>query len=161
MRERNASMKLLWLTLILLFAFQPGGAAASPGDDAKAAIISLAHNAITAFSNGDAATARELVPATSIIDELPPFSWAGPGATDAWLAAVRRQGRRSHTTGVVTVLDAPTFIGIEGRAAYAVFPTRFSYRQAGVQVNRTGIWMFSARKTSRGWRIVAWAAGPR
>ena len=125
-------------------------------EQARAEIIALARNAMAAVNKGDLNTVRDLMPAESIMDEVPPFAWLGRDATGDWLVSVDADNRKLNETDAVSELGAPTYIRVEDDHAYAVFPERFRYKRAGKPVRENGTWTFQASRNSDGWRITAW-----
>jgi hypothetical protein len=128
---------------------------ATGGDGDRDQIVALAHQVVDAFNKGDITSLKALAPAESIMDEMPPFSWRGPGAMDAFLVAVEQDNTRMKDTDGFSVLGPPTYIRVEGDVAYAVFPDHFRYNRAGVKVNEDATVTFNARRTPDGWRVVA------
>jgi len=154
--KKGQSMKHTLAALLVLFALPPGGGVrAAPDDEARGAITALANQVLDAFNKGDLATVKSLMPAESIIDDAPPFIWQGPGAFDAWLAAIHEDDARLRITDASSVFDPPTYIRVEGDLAYAVLPDHYRYKRDGVQVNEDATFTLVARKTSAGWRIIA------
>jgi len=148
-------MKPILITLLLLAALQPSMARAAPDTDAKTAITALASQFLDAFNKGDLKAVKALMPAESIMDDVPPFIWQGPGAFDAWLAAAHQDDVQMKITDASSIFDPPTYVRIEGDNAYAVFPDHYRYKKAGVPVSEDGTFTLVARKTSNGWRIIA------
>jgi hypothetical protein len=142
---------------IVLGAAAPAIGAAPAAENSRAEVVALAHRVIDAFNKGDLATAKELAPAQSIIDEMPQFAWQGAGATDAWLSDVARDDQRLKITDGASALGPPTYVRVEGDQAYAVFPDHYSYKRDGVRVDERATWTITARKSAGGWRIVAWS----
>ena len=148
-------MKQILITLFLLLALQPSIARAAPDADDEAAVAALANQLNDAFNKGDLKAVRALMPAESMIDDLPPFIWQGPGAFDAWLAAAHQDDVRLKITDASSVFGPPTYVRVEGDRAYAVFPDHYRYERAGVQVTEDGTFTIVARKSPNGWRIIA------
>jgi hypothetical protein len=152
-------VRALVLTSALAVAPAVQSAAVDAGSAAsKAEIVAMAHQVFDAFNKGDTATVASLTAnVQSIVDEMPPFVWSGPKATDAWLGDVVKDAQVMGDTDGSSVLGPPTYVRIEGDRAYAAFPDHFSYKRHGVTVNEDARWTFTAERTPAGWRIVAWA----
>ena len=116
----------------------------------------MVHRIFDAFNTGDIPTLKSLVgDDLNIVDDMPPFVWRGPGAMDVWLGDVDKDSRLNKDTGGTSVIGRPTFIRIEGRQAYAVFPDQFSYKRDGRQIHENAAATFVLEKSDTGWRAVS------
>lgn len=93
---------------------------------------------------------------TSVIDDVPPFEWHGPGACSRWQkdydAYLQREGM-SDATGTI---GNPRQLIIAADRAYAVLPATFAFTKKGKRVNVIATATFALHKTAAGWRITAW-----
>src|SRR5688500_18306448 len=86
-----------------------------------------------AVNRGDAAAALALLmPDASIVEDLAPFHWHGPGAGAAWLAGMSENAQRQGIDRIDMRLSRSTRVEVEGARAYAVVAGRleYSFRQA-------------------------------
>ena len=146
-------MRALIAALCLSFG-AAGLASAAPADDAVATV----HHFFDAFDKGDIAGAEAThAPDVSIIDEVPPHEWHGPGAFQAWLGALdagmKAQGQ---TDGAVTLGDTIR-ADVNGDAAYVVVATTFNYKQRGAPITEPSEAVFSLKNGAGGWKITGWA----
>ena len=155
----RSTLGALAFTVLVLATAAPVVSTAAGADDARSQVIALVHKVVNAFNKGDMATVKSLMAPgdQSIMDEMPPFTWRGPGATDAFLGDVERDAERMKDTESSSVVGPPTFIRIEGNHAYAVFPDHFRYKRAGVPVSEEATMAITALKSPAGWQIVAFA----
>jgi SnoaL-like protein len=112
------------------------------------------------FNKGDVAGAQATnADDESIIDEVPPHEWHGPGAFQAWLTDLGKASSAAGQTDEKVTLNHVVRDQIDGDTAYVVVKVTFNYLQHGKPVvepaeiaaalaNRGGVW------TITGW---AWA----
>ena len=113
---------------------------------------------IAAFNKGDVALAKSThVAAPMILDEpTAPFAWSGPGAFDAWLAALSRSEAKAGKTGGKVALGAFTRDTVMGDRAYVVAPSTYTFQQAKRTMRETGTMTFAVVKEAAEWKIQAW-----
>lgn len=92
----------------------------------------------------------EAVADISIVDEVPPLQWRGPGAFQAWTTALQQAaggaGVTLHGSGRT---DRDT--------AYVIAPVLYSYQTHGAVVVEPARMAISVRREGAGWRITGWA----
>ena len=108
---------------------------------------------LTSFSQRQPA---ETLVDVSLVSEVPPRQWSGPGAFQAWTASLQQ---------VVGPTEAPLTLRGSTRAdrgmAYVIAPVLFSYQTRGAVVVEPATLAISLRRERAGWKIVGWAwAGP-
>jgi len=102
--------------------------------------------------------AAAYAPTASIIDEFPPHHWQGPTAFADWGRDFGVDAQKHGDTDPFVALGKPAHISVEGDRAYAVFPSTFSFKEHGKEVDETGSTMtFALQKFANGWRIVGWS----
>ena len=146
-------MKLL-IAAVVVFALTTGQASASPKDDVKAHVKRFMDH----FNKGDikAATA-DCVDDMSIVDELPPYEWHGPGAFGKWLNDFGVDAAKRGITDSKVTLGKCRFAEVSGDRAYTVYTVDYSYKQKGKPTKQTGAsFTASLLKTKSGWRITGW-----
>ena len=139
---------------VLLFA-----TTATAGD---AAVEATLRNFSEAFNKGDVAAAKALhVAAPTIIDEVKPYIWSGPGAFDRWLGDLAKAEAAEGKTDGQVALSAPTREEVSGERAYVVVPSTYAFKQKGATLRETAQMTFVLAKQGSGWKIVSWTwTGP-
>ena len=109
------------------------------------------------FNTGDMAKAGALnEPATSIIDEFPPYTWSGPKAFNDWGAAFEANSKTLGLTEPKVTLSAPIVKNITAAQAYLIYPSLYTYKQKGVAMREDGRIAIVLRKEANAWKIAAW-----
>ncbi|HEV2364206.1 MAG TPA: hypothetical protein VGS12_08425 [Caulobacteraceae bacterium] len=127
----------------------PAAKAAGPG--------AVAHRFIDDFNRGDAAGAEATqVADVSIIDEVPPHAWKGPGAFTAWAGDLAKASKAAGDTDEKVMMGRPSRLVIEGDVAYAVFPVIYRYNEKGVATVEPAHMVYAFRKEGGAWKITAW-----
>jgi ketosteroid isomerase-like protein len=116
------------------------------------------HQFIDAFNKGDAAGAAATHAAdVSIIDEVAPHIWSGPGGFQAWATTLMSDAKaKGQSENKVTLGDVIRSQD-DGDTAYVVFKATYSYEEKGVDLTEPAQMVFSLRKTAGDWKISAWA----
>lgn len=113
---------------------------------------------IDGFNNGDtkAALAAHAPGDVAIIDEFSPYHWIGAKAAQTWAAAFDAHAKATGVTEGNIKYAKPTRVEIEGKAAYVVVPTVYSYKQKGKPMVEEGSITASLTMTAAGWKMNAW-----
>ena len=98
-----------------------------------------------------------LTPSPSMIDEVPPYHWSGPGATKQWLADVGGWAKANGATHLKVRLGVPTRTDQTGTQGYVVTPATFTYSQKGRTEREEAAMVFTLNHTRSGWRISSFA----
>lgn len=139
--------------VIVMFAC--ASAAADEKADALAPVFQFVSDLNRNEMKGAAAA---YAPSASIIDEFPPHHWQGPTAFADWVRDFGADSQKHGITSPFVALGKPAHVSIEGDRAYAVFPSTYSFKQQGKQIDETGSTMtFALQKFANGWRIVGWS----
>jgi ketosteroid isomerase-like protein len=81
-----------------------------------------------AVNRGDAPTAfAAFTPGPTIVEDLAPYRWQGPGTPQAWLEGMAANAQAHGFTAINMKLAAPTRIEVTGDRAYAIVPGVLSY----------------------------------
>lgn len=94
---------------------------------------------------------------TSIIDDLPPYEWHGPGACAKWLDDYNAYTKAHQITDDVTTVGPPRHFEIDGDRAYVVVPATFTSKKKGKPNNEAARVTVTLLKTRAGWRVTAWS----
>ena len=131
---------------------------AAPGARAgDVAVEALVRQFGVAFNAGDMKAAKALhVAAPTIIDEVAPHYWSGPGAFDSWSADLDRSEAAEGKTGGEVVLSVPSREVVSAESAYVVVPATFSFKQKGVAVREVAQMTFVLSREASGWKIRSW-----
>ncbi len=108
----------------------------------------------SAFNKGDVPAAKAtLTGAPTIIDEVAPHAWSGPGAFDTWLGDLGKSEAAEGKTGGTVGIGAPNREVVSGDHAYAIAPSTYTFKQKGMTMRETGEMTFVLVKESSGWKI--------
>jgi ketosteroid isomerase-like protein len=129
---------------------------------------SAAMAAITRFTDavnrGDAPAALGYFgPSPTIVEDLAPYRWQGPGAGGAWMAAMGANAQAKGMTVINMQLAKATRIEVDGGGAYAVVPGLLTYTfKDGHTEHADGMLTFALQRVGEAWKIDAltWT-GPR
>jgi ketosteroid isomerase-like protein len=95
----------------------------------------------------------------SIIDDVPPYEWHGPGACAKWLANYKAFAKAQEITEDSSTMGAPRHFEISGDRAYVTAPVTFTSKKKGQPNNETARVTITLLKTGAGWRITGWSWG--
>ncbi len=118
---------------------------------------------IDAFNKNDVKAAEATHAAdVSIIDEVPPYSWRGPGAFKAWVGDLMANDKKAGISGEMVALSAPIRFETAGDRAYVVCPAVYHFKQHGLAMSEPARMTFVEQKSAAGWKIIAWTwTGPK
>ena len=125
------------------------------GGPAEDAIVAALQR-FTGFVNaGDMPAALACFTANpSIVEDIAPYHWQGPGAGAAWLAAMGANAARAGMTGITMTFHAPTLVLTEGDRGYAVLPGDLAYAFGDGSVRRVrGHGTFAVQRDAADWKI--------
>ncbi|MFI4933288.1 MAG: nuclear transport factor 2 family protein [Caulobacterales bacterium] len=114
---------------------------------------------IDSFNKGDVAGAAAAHAATdlTIIDEVPPHIWRGPGAFNAWVSDLMANDKAHGMSGENVVLGTPLKQVISGDKGYVVLAVTYTYKQNGVNMSEPAEMTFALVSGAGGWKIAGWA----
>jgi ketosteroid isomerase-like protein len=149
-------MKNALLILCTMLATAAGGAEAPEP-------IATVRQFIDSFNKGDVKAAEATHAAdVTIIDEVPPYHWQGPGAFKSWLADLTKHDAANGVTNGNMKLGSPVREEVSGDRAYVVMATEYTFKQKGVTMREPSQTTFVLKKDGNGWRISGWTfAGPK
>ncbi|HEY2658933.1 MAG TPA: nuclear transport factor 2 family protein [Caulobacteraceae bacterium] len=147
-------MKSLLFGVVLSLGI--GGAAIAAAPDAQ--LTTPIHQFIDDFNKGDAkGAAAAFAPGdVSIIDEVAPHIWRGPGAFPSWSKSLAADGKKNGMTDETVTLGEPTDTVTSGRHAYVVLPATFNFKQHGAAMHETAQMTYALVKGAGGWKIAGW-----
>jgi hypothetical protein len=133
--------------------------AAHAGDAAVEAPI---RQFVQALNKGDVAGIKAAhVAAPSVIDEVAPHYWAGPGAIDAWLAALAKSEASAGETDGKLSLGTPSREVVSAGYAYVIFPATYTFNRHAAPMSEPAQWTFALARQNKTWKIAAWSwTGP-
>jgi len=136
---------------IALFSSAFAATSASP-------LMGPVHQFADNFNKGDlkAAMAAFAPGSISIIDEVAPFTWTGPGAVQDWAQSLTANDAKAGITNENVTLGALTRSIIEGDRGYAVVAVTYSYKQKGKAMREPASMVFSLVNGADGWKINGW-----
>jgi ketosteroid isomerase-like protein len=124
----------------------------------KTDVVGVVNQWTANFNNGDLKSAIALCAAdASIIDDLAPFHWRGPGACGKWSEAYAAYVKEQEITDVTVTLAPSQTVEVVGDRAY--FAARASYvgTQKGKPIKAAARVTMALQKGSAGWQIAAWS----
>jgi len=134
-----------------------------PAQARDAAVEAPINTFIASFNKGDNATAKaQMAPGgVVILDEVPPYRWAGPRGFDQWVADYGRDSAVNGITDPQVVIGEPSRELVNGNHAYVIVPATYRFKAKGVAMREEAQMTFVLDRGAEGWRIVAWTwTGP-
>jgi ketosteroid isomerase-like protein len=153
--ERIAMKQIAVLTgSCLLAAFMALPAFAASGADVSAAVRAFAD----AFHKGDMKAVKEMhISTPTIIDEMAPHYWSGPGAFDSWAVDLGKfETAQGISAGQVTI-GMPVTQVVSGDHAYVVAPSSYSFQQKGAAMREAAQITIVMDKAAAGWKVASWS----
>jgi ketosteroid isomerase-like protein len=130
----------------------------------SAPVVAVINRMTDAVNKGEMATAFAAFTASPwIVEDGAPYHWQGPGAPQAWIAAMGANADAHGMTAIDMKLSAPSRVEVSGDQAYAVVPGRLSYTMKdGHSEHADGILTFTLAQSAAGWKIdsLVWS-GPQ
>ncbi|QUD86218.1 nuclear transport factor 2 family protein [Phenylobacterium montanum] len=143
--------KLFGAVLVLAFL----SASATLAADAQ--LMVPIHQFIDDFNKGDVkGAAAAHLSGASIIDEVPPHHWAGPGSVQAWAKSLMAASKAAGQTDEKVTLGEPTRADINGSHGYVVIPATFSYKEKGSAMKEPAQMTYALTRMKSGWKIAGW-----
>jgi hypothetical protein len=87
----------------------------------------------------------------SLVEEVPPRTWSGPGALQAWSVSLQQAG------GVDSSANLHASARADRGMAYVLAPVLYSYERRGAVVVQPAIIAISLHSEGAGWKISGWA----
>ena len=113
---------------------------------------------IAAFDRGDAAAAAATHAAdVSIVDEVAPHIWQGPGAFQKWADDLTADAKANGQSGNKVTLGELVRSQVDGDTGYVTFEALYSYDQKGGAMAESARMVFALKKTAGDWKIAGWA----
>src|SRR5690348_16290538 len=113
---------------------------------------------INGFNKGDLKMAQAAcIDGIFIIDDFPPHSWSGSEGISKWLRDLDSFEKKHGASEPSVTLGNPRHIDVTGTYAYAVVPTRLSYKKKGQPLHESGLMALVLHKSAGPWRIAAWS----
>lgn len=131
---------------------------AAPASARDAAVEAPIKRMMDAFNKGDiAAVKAEHVAAPTIVDNVAPYVWSGPGAFDRRVADMAKaEAAEGKSDGVVTfapVVDTQ----VDGNRAYVVTRSSYRYKERGRPMAESGYTAFVLVKDGGDWKVESWS----
>ena len=140
---------------VAAFAFALLAAGAVQAQDPTAEVERVVTGFVEAVNHGQMDKAMGYyAPAATVVDDLPPYRWTGPGAGGAWLTAMGANAQKLGISGIEMRVSQVTRVDVAADHAYAVAPGRLSLTYKDGHVERAeGQLAFTLTKTPGGWKI--------
>lgn len=111
-----------------------------------------------AFNKGDIAAAEAAnAPDVSIIDEVPPHHWSGPGAFKAWAGDLDKHDKAAGLSAQKVTYNHTDVATVAGDDAYVVSAVTYSYKAHGKPTVEPAHVAVALHKDGDAWKIVSWA----
>lgn len=137
-----------------LAALAPGLAVAAPDAGPMATIKAF----LADFDKGDIAAAQATNMAdVSIVDEVPPHAWRGPGAFQAWLGDLTKDSAAHDQTDEKVTFVRAIRSQADGDSGYAVAEVQYTYRLHGRRMVEPARIAASLVNIGGTWQINSWA----
>jgi len=115
------------------------------------------------MNKGDTKTAASTLSpeGIAIIDEIPPYAWAGRDAFDSWIKAYGAWQQSESLTDSAYKLEKPTRLIVNGDRGYVALPVFYTFKQRGTAMRETAHMVFVLQEERGTWVITAftWVAG--
>jgi ketosteroid isomerase-like protein len=142
------------ISVLALSMLGAGWAVASEKTDVAAVLNQWTAN----FNKGDLKAAIALCAAdASVIDDLAPFEWRGPGACARWSDAYAAYVKEQEITDVTVTLAPSQTIEVSGDRAYFAARATYVGTQKGKPIKVAARVTMALQKGSGGWQISAWS----
>jgi hypothetical protein len=133
-----------------------GSAIAQPVDPANEA-TKFVTTIIDKFNAGDVkAWVAGQEDNTLIVDEFGPHVWSGAGSAQRWLDAYAKDAQENKTTGSRVDYGKPLQATSDGKTAYIVLPTTYSFVEKGTKMSEPSSMTFVVNRDGSGWKIASW-----
>jgi ketosteroid isomerase-like protein len=110
------------------------------------------------FNKGDLKSAiASCADEASIIDDLPPFEWHGPGGCGKWSDAYSAFVKTHEIADVTVTLATPQTVEIIGDRAYVAGPATYVGTQKGKPLKIRARVTMTLQKGEAGWQITGWS----
>ncbi len=93
-----------------------------------------------------------------IVENFPPFVFAGPGAVERWAAAFRLHVHGVH--GLRHAFEEPFEAVVSGERAYLSLPTTWTGVEQGRAFTERGGWAFALVRVDGAWRVCGYGWAP-
>ena len=144
-------------TLLIAIGLAAVGVAGQAAPAAKGPTAPI-RQFIDDFNKGDTAGAKAThVASPSIIDEVAPHAWNGPGAFDAWSRDLAKEATAHGDTGGKVTLGSTIKSQVDGDTAYVVIRATYSYDEKGQATAEPASFTFALRKQAGAWKIASWS----
>jgi ketosteroid isomerase-like protein len=122
----------------------------SEGDDAASAVAAL----VEAVNNGEfSAAVSGFAEDAVIIEDLPPFRWAGGSAASQWMAAMGANAARLGWNSLLMDIGEPSRAETEDDRAYVIIPGILRATRDGRNLQAEGTLTCTLAKQSGRWLI--------
>jgi len=152
------SLALLGLITLFGLATVAGAAGTAKPESQVAAIVKTV---IDNFNKGDmkAVGAAMSPDGTSIVDEIPPHSWSGANAFDAWSKALADYEKTNEVSGDAITVRGKVRVVVSDDRAYVVQPVVYDFKQKGVAMQESSRMVYTLQKGKSGWMVTGftWA----
>jgi ketosteroid isomerase-like protein len=157
-------MRVSIVGLVLAACLAGPALAQAPAPTGSAEAMAAITRFTDAVNHGDMAGALGyLGQAPTVVDDLAPYRWQGPGAGAAWMGAMGANAQAKGMTVINMQIAKATRIEVDGASAYAVVPgvLTFTFKD-GHSEHADGVLTFALQRVGEAWKIDAltWT-GPR
>ena len=124
-----------------------------PANDATKFVTTI----IDKFNTGDAkAWVAAQEDNTLIVDEFGPHVWSGAGSPQRWLDAYAKDAQANGIAGSRVDYGKPLQATSDGKTAYIVLPTTYSFVEKGIKMSEPSSMTFVVNRNGNGWKIASW-----
>ena len=148
-------MRMISIALVIAIFAAAAPSYATDKDDVMVPVKQF----VDGFNKGDVKSAlAACAEQTSIVDEIPPHEWHGPGACATWAKDFDADAKKNGVSDGKVTLGKPRHVDIAGDRAYVVVPTTYAFKLNGKPMKETGSMLTIAlQKGASGWLMTGWA----
>lgn len=93
---------------------------------------------------------------TLIVDEFGPHVWSGAGSAQRWLDDYAKDAQANKITGSRVDYGKPLQATSDGKTAYIVLPTTYSFVEKGTKMSEPSSITFVVNRDGNGWKVASW-----
>jgi ketosteroid isomerase-like protein len=125
----------------------------------EAELAAPIHQFVDSFNKGDLAGAAAAYAQTdlTIVDELPPYIWRGPGAVRSWAGDLTHDIERRGLSNASLTVGEPIRTEVDGDSAYVIVPAVYAYLEHGKPMNEPARMTYTLMRGPGGWKISSWS----
>ena len=148
-------LSLIVLALILAGCALAGCAVAARAASGPPVALTSVVNSLVAATNTGSPTrvSSYFTSNATVVDEVAPYMWTGPGAGARWWQAVMAQSRAQHMQNMRASAQTIKYWNVTGNSAWVSVPLTVSSTMNGRPVREIGIWVLTLTRSGGSWLV--------